>query len=506
MRLGRRGGPGRPARRVLRKDRMGADAFKVGAVTLVVLAILVYFGFAKDIPFTEGFRLKAAFETSNNLRVNSPVRIAGVNVGKVKSVKREPDSDAAIVEMELDDKALPIHKDAQVKIRPRIFLEGNYFVDLRPGTPSAPTVDDGDTLPITQAATPVQLDQVLGILQKDTRESLSKTLQGLGDGLTRTPSAADDRDADPATRGQSAARSLNDAISHGDDAARGSAIVAEALTGEQRDDQSRLLRGLSRTTEGLGRNERQLQSFITNFNRTLAATNAEAANLRAAIRELGPTLESAERALTSLNAAFPNTRAFAREILPGVRETPATVAANFPWIRQARPLLGEAELGGLVAELRPGTVSLARLATQNLALMRETGLLSRCVSQNLLPTINTKLDDGPLSTGATNAEEFWYALVGLAGEGQGFDGNGQYVRLSPGGGDNILELKGSGPTRYGALPTTPLGTRPAWPDRKPPYRPDVACDSQRPPNLEARTGPSDALGAGSATARGGGRR
>ena len=42
---------------------------------------------------------------------------------------------------------LPIHKDATLKIRPRIFLEGNFFVDLQPGTPSAPTIDDGDTIP-----------------------------------------------------------------------------------------------------------------------------------------------------------------------------------------------------------------------------------------------------------------------------------------------------------------------------------------------------------------------
>ena len=49
--------------------------------------------------------------------------------------------------MEIDDKGLPIHKDATMKIRPRIFLEGNFFVDLKPGTPAAPTLDDGDTHP-----------------------------------------------------------------------------------------------------------------------------------------------------------------------------------------------------------------------------------------------------------------------------------------------------------------------------------------------------------------------
>ena len=37
-------------------------------------------------------------------------------------------------------------------------------------------------------------------------------------------------------------------------------------------------------------------------------------------------------------------------------------------------------------------------------------------------------------TGEPNYREFRYTLVGLAGEGQNFDGNGQYVRFQPGGG------------------------------------------------------------------------
>ena len=164
--------------------------------------ILVYFGFAKDIPFTQGYRLRAVFETSNNIRLNSPVRIAGVNVGKVAAIDRKADTNTAIVTLEIDGKGQPIHKDAEAKIRPRIFLEGNFFVDLKPGTPSAPTLDDGDTIPMTQTAVPVQLDQILGVLQADGRKSLQELLQGLGDALTRKPSAADDRDGDPDTRGR----------------------------------------------------------------------------------------------------------------------------------------------------------------------------------------------------------------------------------------------------------------------------------------------------------------
>ena len=37
-------------------------------------------------------------------------------------------------------------------------------------------------------------------------------------------------------------------------------------------------------------------------------------------------------------------------------------------------------------------------------------------------------------TGRENYKDFLYALVGLAGEGQNFDGNGQYVRFQTGGG------------------------------------------------------------------------
>ena len=107
------------------------------------------------------------------------MRIAGVNVGKVKKIEGQDGTNNAVITMEMKDTGLPIHKDAELKIRPRIFLEGNFFVDLEPGTPSAPTISDGDTIPVDQTATPVQFDQVLTALQQDTRRSLQTTLAGV---------------------------------------------------------------------------------------------------------------------------------------------------------------------------------------------------------------------------------------------------------------------------------------------------------------------------------------
>src|SRR4051812_23808683 len=139
--------------RVPRKDRRGMSPVTAGAIALAIAVIGTYFGFAKHVPFTHGFRLEAVFTSAQSIRTNSPVRIAGVNVGKVTGVKSLGDQNAAVVTMEIQKRGLPIHKDATLKIRPRIFLEGNYFVDIQPGTPDSPTLDDGDRIRLTQTST-----------------------------------------------------------------------------------------------------------------------------------------------------------------------------------------------------------------------------------------------------------------------------------------------------------------------------------------------------------------
>src|SRR4051795_3341813 len=307
MAFGRRD-PGAP--RIPRKDRSGASAFKVGAIVLAVALAATYFGFTKHVPFTHGFRVKAVFPSANSIRTNSPVRIAGVNVGKVKKIERQDGTDAAVVTMEINKQGLPIHKDATGKIRPRIFLEGNFFVDMQPGTPSTPTIGDDDTLPITQTSTPVQLDQVLTALQSNTREDLKRLLAGYGTALTYEPSYAADTQADRDARGKSAAESLNDATKTAAPALRDVSIVNTALLGTEPHDLSGLIAGLGKVTKALDTNQAQLQDLVTNFNTTMAAFASEDDNLRSTIHQLPGTLQTASSTLTHLNAAFPNTRAF----------------------------------------------------------------------------------------------------------------------------------------------------------------------------------------------------
>ncbi len=150
--------------------RGGITPFKAGLIALVIVVVATYFAYTQANPFADAYQFQAAFNTVNNLKAESPVRIAGVEVGVVKEVTALGEGeDGAMVTMEIEDHGLPIHEDAELKIRPRIFLEGNEFVDLQPGTPSAEVLDEEGVIPVNQTATPVQFDELLTSLQSDTR-------------------------------------------------------------------------------------------------------------------------------------------------------------------------------------------------------------------------------------------------------------------------------------------------------------------------------------------------
>ena len=473
------------------RGRRRLTQLQAGLLAIVVIAIATYFSFAKDIPFTGPFQLKAVFADAENINVNSPVRIAGVDVGKVTEVEAaDGDSEATEVTMELQDKALPIHGDARLKIRPRTFLEGNYFVALSPGTPQAETVGDGDTIPMAQTASPVLLQDVLDELQANTRQNLQRLVQGYGGALAGGPGPGEDDDQDPAVRGDTAGQALNRSLLYSPAALRGTAIVNEALLGTRRHDVSRLVRSGQRVSAALDTSEQALQDLITNLNVTTGVLASRQLDLRETVRLLPQVLRAAGPAFDDLNRSFPPTRALARELVPGVRELGPTIAASFPWIAQTRELVSPSELQGLVQLLRRSVPDLSRTVDASLELLPEVDLVDRCALDVVLPTGERVVPDPPFTSGIANYKEFFQSLVGLGGEGAAFDGNGYFTRVFSGGGSIPVQtspLPGT-PRAFGNAVLQPLGTRPARPADRPPYNGGFPCHRNTPPNLEARTG------------------
>jgi phospholipid/cholesterol/gamma-HCH transport system substrate-binding protein len=507
-----------------RKDQKRLPNHVLGAILVALIVVGGFLAYTKKLPWSHGYEVKAVFTTAENIRTDSPVRIAGVNVGKVTDVQhlsssdaaapavgpspvagRLPEKQAAIVTMEIDDEALPIHEDATFRLRPRLFLEGNLFVDLHPGSPQAPEAPDGYAFPLRQTSVAVQLDQVLTTLQSGVRRNLQIFLEEFGDALVRH-------------RG---AEGLRELYRTSPGAYRNTAIVNQALLGTRPHDLSGLVKNLDSTVRALDAEESRLQDLVTNLRTVTGSFAAQDEALAASIGELPRVLAVGRPALAKLSDALPPLRAFAREALPGVRSTPETLDAAMPFLRQVRRLVSRAELRGLVQDLRPTIPRLAKLTARTIPFLDRSRALSSCFNQVVIPWANSSVPDPdtppPTVTDATGThpatvfEETGYGLVGIAGESRSGDANGEYIRVEAGGGANTPDksgtINGGGQIIRDLQPasqTVPFvgyaeseieGSRPnlsagSEDSVKTPFRPDAPCERQRPPNLESSEGPA----------------
>jgi phospholipid/cholesterol/gamma-HCH transport system substrate-binding protein len=449
------------------KRSNGMSPFRAGVLALVLVGLVTYFGFTKANPFANPYEFKAVFNDVNNLKPKSPVRIAGVEVGKVLKVAPVSDGKgAAEVTMELEDKGLPIKEDAQLKIRPRIFLEGNFFVDLQPGSPSADDLDDGGTIPVTQTAAPVQWGDLLTALQSDTRSDLQTFLREYSKALDK-----------------GGAEGFNEAIKYWEPAYRYSSLANDATLGQDPNhDLQRVLRGQQKTFAAIVKDEGALKNLVTNFNVTAGAFAREDAALAASIPALRNTLRVGHPALESLDTALPSLRAFARDALPGVRSSDETLAASLPFITQARLLMSERELRGTARVLRQTIPDVVAFNRTSVPFLRENRALSACTNNVLVPFMHLKIPNPESGNEAENSDQevrsqLQRGFPGLAGESRLSDGNNQYFHAgATPPGDRV---RPGPPPDGGSMPM--------------PHRPDLPCETQELPNLHAPGGPIPAF-------------
>ncbi len=475
-----------------RRGKPRVPNWLIAVIFILIFTIGPYLAFTKHIPFTSyGYELKATFTNSANISVKSPVRIAGVEVGKV--IKTERDGDATTVTFTVDDAGRPIHKDAFATVKPRIFLEGNFFVDLDPGSPGSPELGSGGTIPISHTSTAVQIDEVLTALQSPVRADLGRLLESYGTALTHEPTAAEDADQLPMVRGLSGGQALNKTFQYGGEAGRYSAQVTQALTGTQKHDLARLVSGSARAFQAFSADQAALQGLIDNFDVFTGALANQSENLKTTVHELAPTLQTAHTSLVSLDRSLPPLRTYAIEFRPAVAELPGLIQASKPWLEQVRPLLSGKEAGGAVKLLADSTPGLAGAAQAGKAVaLPQANQLSQCTTKVLVPTSEEPIRD-QFSDGGPNYRDFWRLLSDFASASQNFDGNGPYVRAQGGGGPVLLEefnpTLGNVPQQhqFSRAAEVPLGTQPQL-QGQPEARPDVRCETNPVPQINSGPG------------------
>lgn len=99
---------------------------------------------------TDTYEVQARFQNIGNLKPRAPVSMAGVTIGRVKSVKLDPERFDAVVTLAIESRYDDIPEDSDASILTSGLL-GSQYIGLQPGGSEA-SLKDGSEIQFTQSA------------------------------------------------------------------------------------------------------------------------------------------------------------------------------------------------------------------------------------------------------------------------------------------------------------------------------------------------------------------
>ena len=267
--------------------------------TLSCFGVLVYMWltFGGPVPLKpEGYRFKATFKEAPLLVSEANVRIAGLDVGKVKKVTRAPGG-GVLAEIEVESRYAPISSDARAILRPKSLL-GQTYVELAPGSRRAPPLDEGATLSDTQVEESVEIDELLRIYDRDTRRNLQGWLDELATAIDKG-------------RGQD----FNDALGNLPTFVASGTDVLRVLDDEE-PALRRLIRNSGVTLGALNERRGQFRQLIVNAERFFGAVASRNERLSETIEILPTFLDETRATVARLEEFSVDTRPLVRDLQP----------------------------------------------------------------------------------------------------------------------------------------------------------------------------------------------
>jgi phospholipid/cholesterol/gamma-HCH transport system substrate-binding protein len=144
-------GPGGPAKSSPARDRRRSAVITAGIALIAVLTGALYVLSAPG-----GMKVTAYFGQAVGVYSGSDLRVLGVRVGKVDSVR--PEGRQVKVTMSLDRGVDIPAGAAAVVVAPSIVAD--RYIQLTPAYTGGPRLRDHDVIPVARTATPVELDQL----------------------------------------------------------------------------------------------------------------------------------------------------------------------------------------------------------------------------------------------------------------------------------------------------------------------------------------------------------
>jgi len=267
------------------------------ALSCIGLLLFLWISFGGSVPFAaRGYVVKVAFPYADQLPTQAEVDIAGVRIGTVIATNPDPRLNRTLATLEIYRRYAPLHRNARAILRIKTLL-GETYVEITPGTPSAPPLPDGSQLPPAQVVPAVQLDQIYNTFDPATRrafqqwqEDLAAVLRGNGQNLN------------------SVLGNLPPFAANGTDLLRVLDVQQAATVG--------LLRSGGTVFAALDRYPAQLRNLITTGETTLHTTAERYASLAAIFRQFPSFLTQSRLTLARLQSFALNTDPLVRELEP----------------------------------------------------------------------------------------------------------------------------------------------------------------------------------------------
>jgi phospholipid/cholesterol/gamma-HCH transport system substrate-binding protein len=393
-----------------RDDKTGLGVVALAVVVLGVVAINTGWLNAQFQP--GGKVVRAQFASTGQLKKNDPVRIDGVEVGRVQELQLDPGGRTATVDMLLQDEARPVYRDARASIRFRTALGGNFAIDLKRGTRSAGELG-GRAIPMSHTTNQVEVEDVIAFDQGASKQGF-RTLLSEVPHVLATPR----QPAGLAVALRDAAPNVTNAIS--------------AIRGQDEADLRPLIESTARTVKALDTPTDEIRNVVQGAAATVATTAAREQDLRSTLDEGAAVQPAVQSTLVhlrhTLDIADPvvhRLRAPARQIAPTLTQLRPTIDRADALLRAARPLLNR---------LDPAVRSLASVARRGRPLLErlEPGI-GRLV-ETVLPTLAQK----DKVTKQATYEMIGPVIASLDSAASTFDAEGHLFRFPALGGQRAL--------------------------------------------------------------------
>jgi len=317
------------------------------AMSCFGLLLWLWFSFGGPLPLRpEGYRIKAQMPESSLLVKEANVRMAGLDIGKVKnlSLSRQGGNE---VEMEIDPAFAPVPRDVRAILRQKSLL-GQIYIELTPGSRDGPKLDDGEMISTKSVVEPVELDEIISLFNKETRENFQGWIRelalaienGRGEDLSNAIGNLDDF----AAAGSDVLKILDDQEPALRRLVKNTGVTLNALTarrGNLRDligNANTFFEAVASRDDALAETISIFPTFLDESRQTLNRLRVFANNTHPLVRDLVPVAIALRPTLHDLGQLAPDLKNVFRKLKPVIDESKENLPAAQRFLEGAKPL------------------------------------------------------------------------------------------------------------------------------------------------------------------------